>query len=104
MNKRLSLVHLASTPRDYRDFLPLRTISQHRFTMLIESRLNSGFAPNIGTPLVEACFLYLLRVSPVRTSLISRLSFLIKDRKSTRLNSSHVASSYAVFCLIKKKC
>src|SRR5690625_6260347 len=24
-----------------------------------------------------------------------------KDRKSTRLNSSHVASSYAVFCLIK---
>src|SRR5437870_6277620 len=26
-----------------------------------------------------------------------------KDRKSTRLNSSHVASSYAVFCLKKKK-
>src|SRR5690625_6008324 len=25
-----------------------------------------------------------------------------KDRKSTRLNSSHVASSYAVFCLKKK--
>src|SRR5690625_6430181 len=24
------------------------------------------------------------------------------DRKSTRLNSSHVASSYAVFCLKKK--
>src|SRR5690625_6886632 len=27
---------------------------------------------------------------------------LIKDRKSTRLNSSHVAISYAVFCLKKK--
>src|SRR5690625_6546979 len=27
---------------------------------------------------------------------------LIRDRKSTRLNSSHVASSYAVFCLKKK--
>src|SRR5690625_6936306 len=26
----------------------------------------------------------------------------IKDRKSTRLNSSHVAISYAVFCLKKK--
>src|SRR5439155_1248484 len=26
-----------------------------------------------------------------------------EDRKSTRLNSSHVASSYAVFCLKKKK-
>src|SRR5699024_12109391 len=25
-----------------------------------------------------------------------------KDRKSTRLNSSHVSISYAVFCLIKK--
>src|SRR5690625_6943451 len=26
-----------------------------------------------------------------------------RDRKSTRLNSSHVAISYAVFCLKKKK-
>src|SRR5207253_9384627 len=28
---------------------------------------------------------------------------VIPDRKSTRLNSSHVAISYAVFCLKKKK-
>src|SRR5437660_8817576 len=28
---------------------------------------------------------------------------LHQDRKSTRLNSSHVAISYAVFCLKKKK-
>src|SRR3712207_6951297 len=28
---------------------------------------------------------------------------LIKDRKSTRLNSSHANISYAVFCLKKKK-
>src|SRR5690625_6771165 len=27
---------------------------------------------------------------------------VVKDRKSTRLNSSHVAISYAVFCLKKK--
>src|SRR5690625_6287525 len=27
----------------------------------------------------------------------------LQDRKSTRLNSSHVAISYAVFCLKKKK-
>src|SRR5690554_7566489 len=27
-----------------------------------------------------------------------------QDRKSTRLNSSHVRISYAVFCLKKKKC
>src|SRR5207249_8720530 len=30
-------------------------------------------------------------------------SHLPKDRKSTRLNSSHVSISYAVFCLKKKK-
>src|SRR5690625_6029896 len=29
--------------------------------------------------------------------------FIGLDRKSTRLNSSHVAISYAVFCLKKKK-
>src|SRR5690625_5504316 len=28
---------------------------------------------------------------------------LARDRKSTRLNSSHVATSYAVFCLKKKR-
>src|SRR5690242_21518318 len=27
----------------------------------------------------------------------------LKDRKSTRLNSSHMSISYAVFCLKKKK-
>src|SRR5690349_23261131 len=31
------------------------------------------------------------------------LKFVKEDRKSTRLNSSHVEISYAVFCLKKKK-
>src|SRR5439155_14981558 len=31
-----------------------------------------------------------------------RIASLLPDRKSTRLNSSHVAISYAVFCLKKK--
>src|SRR3712207_7415759 len=30
-------------------------------------------------------------------------SYLCRDRKSTRLNSSHANISYAVFCLKKKK-
>src|SRR5690625_4598965 len=34
---------------------------------------------------------------------IGRVAMGKKDRKSTRLNSSHVAISYAVFCLKKKK-
>src|SRR5436190_11879922 len=29
--------------------------------------------------------------------------YIIEDRKSTRLNSSHTVISYAVFCLKKKK-
>src|SRR5690606_40338175 len=32
-----------------------------------------------------------------------RCAQLVVDRKSTRLNSSHVKISYAVFCLKKKK-
>src|SRR5205807_9667404 len=31
------------------------------------------------------------------------VSFSVGDRKSTRLNSSHLVISYAVFCLKKKK-
>src|SRR5690606_41200050 len=34
---------------------------------------------------------------------IFRLIVVLQDRKSTRLNSSHVKISYAVFCLKKKK-
>src|SRR5690242_12266581 len=30
-------------------------------------------------------------------------SYIVLDRKSTRLNSSHMSISYAVFCLKKKK-
>src|SRR5690625_6851575 len=33
----------------------------------------------------------------------AQVSSLSGDRKSTRLNSSHVAISYAVFCLKKKR-
>src|SRR5207253_5519766 len=33
----------------------------------------------------------------------ARATVANRDRKSTRLNSSHVAISYAVFCLKKKK-
>src|SRR5699024_11983988 len=38
----------------------------------------------------------------MRQKVMIMCAFLI-DRKSTRLNSSHVSISYAVFCLKKKK-
>src|SRR5438128_3753777 len=34
---------------------------------------------------------------------VERIFRTVKDRKSTRLNSSHGSISYAVFCLKKKK-
>src|SRR5690625_7947719 len=42
---------------------------------------------------------------PVAKGLVTRAGLATPelDRKSTRLNSSHVAISYAVFCLKKKK-
>src|SRR5690606_41710840 len=40
---------------------------------------------------------------PSATETEDRLEVSSRDRKSTRLNSSHVKISYAVFCLKKKK-
>src|SRR5438034_6762790 len=40
------------------------------------------------------------RLPPKRCQLVPRVP---RDRKSTRLNSSHTVISYAVFCLKKKK-
>src|SRR5690625_4390678 len=40
-------------------------------------------------------------LSPVQSGLRQLASPFLQDRKSTRLNSSHVAISYAVFCLKK---
>src|SRR5690606_40879414 len=43
-----------------------------------------------------------LRFDTTYMQMVSKRS-LILDRKSTRLNSSHVKISYAVFCLKKKR-
>src|SRR5205807_5476221 len=41
--------------------------------------------------------------SPMTSRLSTRREVMGEDRKSTRLNSSHLVISYAVFCLKKKK-
>src|SRR5690625_5609038 len=55
---------------------------------------------------VVSLVLYLVVLGAGPTLLASKLKpikkILAEDRKSTRLNSSHVAISYAVFCLKKK--
>src|SRR5256885_12187872 len=60
-------------------------------------------SPISGFPTVDALGLY-----PSWQTLVAQLALLLLfvfalDRKSTRLNSSHLVISYAVFCLKKKK-
>src|SRR5690349_23383799 len=45
----------------------------------------------------------LIEVARGAEALVIESTYLEVDRKSTRLNSSHVEISYAVFCLKKKK-
>src|SRR2546426_4023283 len=42
-------------------------------------------------------------VQPRETLQLESARLAVRDRKSTRLNSSHLVISYAVFCLKKKK-
>src|SRR5690625_6071820 len=51
--------------------------------------------------IIDITDIAVIRVSRSSYMFLSHLKFA--DRKSTRLNSSHVAISYAVFCLKKKK-
>src|SRR2546426_3552330 len=83
------------------------------YTTLFRSNVISGIAaPRPGTSEINPVFF--LTTSPVQygdmLSIWSTLHDyderkfqLFRDRKSTRLNSSHLVISYAVFCLKKKK-
>src|SRR5690349_22292662 len=55
--------------------------------------------------LVSARVVLLVTTPRIAPGLLTREAWrtLEQDRKSTRLNSSHVEISYAVFCLKKKK-
>src|SRR5690606_39679786 len=62
-----------------------------------ETQLGTGQLPH-GTPRLPAPGKLVRPVPPHLRTLRTHL----EDRKSTRLNSSHVKISYAVFCLTKK--
>src|SRR5439155_26252697 len=66
----------------------------------VEEELPFAGHPTLGTAL------YLYPSSEASDQIVLDLNvgkIPVRDRKSTRLNSSHVAISYAVFCLKKKK-
>src|SRR5690625_6211079 len=70
-------------------------------------------ASNSSLHLLEHFFIFLIHVGEVFSfsklfhgafpDIPNDVTFFGIDRKSTRLNSSHVAISYAVFCLKKKR-
>src|SRR3712207_7421833 len=68
------------------------------YTTLFRSRRPRLFRPKRGPAIIHPCSLVTLR-----TEGATRLGIPHRDRKSTRLNSSHANISYAVFCLKKKK-
>src|SRR5438874_10328046 len=66
--------------------------------------IHLALAMSVGALLVLGLAVVLL--APVLANRVLHdpgLVSLLRDRKSTRLNSSHVEISYAVFCLKKKK-
>src|SRR5947209_13210480 len=68
----------------------------HSFPTRRSSDLNAAVQAARGEGCSERLSLLLARAG------IERVSSKLKDRKSTRLNSSHANISYAVFCLKKK--
>src|SRR5438874_11257235 len=85
-----------------------------------------SFTPTVGIRILYLFFFFLMIRRPPRSTLFPYTTlfrslvylnswnfprlmkyvdfkFVLGDRKSTRLNSSHVEISYAVFCLKKKK-
>src|SRR5256885_14072366 len=70
------------------------TATTEIYTLSLHDALPIFFPPGSANPLA-------LAAAGIFTATVGIL-FLI-DRKSTRLNSSHLVISYAVFCLKKKK-
>src|SRR5438034_8475354 len=80
---------------EFEEFTETLAINAHGSLILLNARLTSGakvFMKHNKTEEEQECHVAFL--GPVRGG---------KDRKSTRLNSSHTVISYAVFCLKKKK-
>src|SRR5256885_9843910 len=73
------------------------TLSLHD-ALPISATKRNGSAPYSGVPRVR------LAVEETSAEEAGQLAARVRlDRKSTRLNSSHLVISYAVFCLKKKK-
>src|SRR5438874_7789962 len=93
----------ATLSRDLADFLIELSIALHKHAMYPEGHPSlapaaAGVTRRAGLLLEDRATLSL---GVARQQLV--IEGVATDRKSTRLNSSHVENSYAVFCLKKKK-
>src|SRR5256885_6571848 len=75
------------------------------YTTLFRSVLACGVDPDRATLFVQSAVPEHTELAWVLASVAphGELERMTQDRKSTRLNSSHLVISYAVFCLKKKK-
>src|SRR5256885_2831420 len=78
------------------------TLSLHDALPIYTSARASTPAATARSAQLMVCLLASFILYRIKTA-SSKLSRGLRDRKSTRLNSSHLVISYAVFCLKKKK-
>src|SRR5262245_63911862 len=81
---------------------PPPTSTLFPYTTLFRSRRGAGSRPPRGRQVPQASRRRGKSVRPAAATVASP-RHRPPDRKSTRLNSSHLGISYAVFCLKKKK-
>src|SRR5690625_5515189 len=94
------VLYLKSNLKNDSDVTEKSIAVSYGFTMIILAIINNFF-PFFFNILISPC-VFEIEFNSYICEFVIKFSMIMRDRKSTRLNSSHVAISYAVFCLKKK--
>src|SRR5256885_16771283 len=84
------------------DALPILTVTKIFTPVSLRTRAGGKALHSAGGPSQVRKPPASLRLAPRADRRRSRAGWTARDRKSTRLNSSHLVISYAVFCLKNK--